>query len=130
MLLDELALFLEQRGIGTRGTDLFTGIMPDTPDSAVALLERGGSRPEFVLNKKSINLENPAVSVWSRDFSYLAARQKSQDALDALVSIANTTLSSINYLRATPSTSPFLLKRDDNDRVIIAFNVSITKAPS
>ena len=130
MILEELALFLEQRSIGTRGTDLFTGIMPDTPDSAVAVLERGGSHAEYALDKKGINIENPSISVWSRATSYLTARQKSQDALDALVTIANTSLSNVKYLRATPSTSPFLLKRDENDRVDIAFNVSIIKAPS
>ncbi len=130
MLLDELALFLEQRSVGTRGTDLFTGIMPPTPDSAVALLERGGSGPGLVLDPVGINLENPAVSVWSRGESYSAARQKSQDALDAFATINNTYLSYVKYLNATPSSTPFLLKRDENDRVVIAFNVHITKAPS
>ncbi len=129
MILEEIALFLEQRGIGTRGTDLFTGIMPDTPDSAVAVLERGGSHAEYALDKKGINIENPSISVWARDVSYLTARQKSQDTLDALADIANTWLSNVKYLHARPTTSPFLLKRDENDRVVIAFNVSITKAP-
>ena len=130
MLLEELALFLEQRSIGTRGTDLFTGLLPETPDSAVALLERGGSQPGFVLDLVGVNMENPAVSVWARDASYVTARIKSQDAMDALAGINNTFLSGVKYLTATPSSSPFLLKRDENDRFVIAFNVHITKAPS
>ena len=39
MLLAELTDYLSTNGVGTAGTDLFYGFMPDTPNAAVALYE-------------------------------------------------------------------------------------------
>ena len=131
MLLDEIAAYLESHNIGTRGTDLFTGFLPDTPNAVVVLYENPGMAPSRS-HSSNPTLEHPQLGVWARgtpDGDYVAPRQKAQDAYNALVLIRNQTLSATLYLDVMPMQQPFLIERDDNQRAIIGFNAAVTKVP-
>ncbi len=132
MLLHEIAAYLESQSVGTRGTDLFTGFMPDTPNEIVVVYENPGSPPSRVHSKVGTSLEHPQIAVWARgtpDGDYDGPRQKAQDAYNALALIVNSTLSAVLYLDVMPLQQPFLLERDDNQRAIIGFNAAVTKVP-
>ena len=131
MLLDEIAAYLESQSVGTRGTTLFTAIMPDTPDELVVIYENPGMMPSRS-HSTNPNLEHPQLGIWVRgttDGDYVGPRQKAQDAYNALVLIRNQTLSATLYLDVMPMQQPFLLERDDNQRAIIGFNAAVTKVP-
>lgn len=133
-VLDELATQAATAGIGTVGTTIFKGILPDTPDACVALIETGGMESGHTMSggAGSASIERPTVEVIARGApgDYATPRTKAKDAFNALDGITNTTLSSVRYFSVRAIQSPFLIGRDANDRVLIGFNLQIEKVPS
>jgi hypothetical protein len=105
------------------------GSMPATPDTMGAVYEYGGSQAMAGFSYPGIQHENPSVQVVFRGGpgDYLAPRQKAEAAYRALTQIQAKVLSGTKYLFVSAIQSPFLLTRDDNERVLIACNYSITK---
>lgn len=127
MLLDELGTFLQTQGVGTLATDLFTGLLPDAPDAAVAIMEYGGASPVHTLGAGNAKFERPRVQVIVRALTYTAARTKIESVYKLLEALVNTTLSSVKYLRVEAVQNPFFLERDANNRVKLACNFQIHK---
>ena len=61
-LLDDLAAYLETLSIGTVGTDLFPGKMPEQPDICVCLYQLAGMGPDPITT-----LERPGVKIRIRN---------------------------------------------------------------
>lgn len=134
MILDDLGTYLAESGVGIlepdTGANMFRGIMPNAPDACIAIFETPGAFPDAILESTDgAKYERPHIAVWSRGTrgDYAAARQVSQNVYDALKKIVNMTLGGKSYLQVTPLQPPFLLERDDEDRVIIAFNAEVLK---
>ena len=70
-MLTEIGAYLATQNIGTVGTDIFLGLMPDQPDNCIALFEYAGSPPDLHWEG-----EYPRLQVRVRDKSYAAARAK------------------------------------------------------
>lgn len=138
MVLDELADYLEDQGIGTVDVDIFKGGLPlDTPlamqpDAVVALVETPGLPPEYVHSITGIAMEQPVIQVIVRGppWDYPTARSKAESAFVALGAITNQALSSVLYLWVLPLQSPWWLRTDDLDRPHIVFQVRCAKALS
>jgi hypothetical protein len=62
-----------------------------------------------------------------RGENYESVRAMVQAAWVALGKITNMTLSGHRYIEVRPSSSPALIGRDANDRVLIGFNASVIK---
>lgn len=127
MLLDELGLYLQAQGVGTLGTDLFTGTLPDAPDNAVAIYEYGGVSPVSTLGPGQAKFERPRIQVLARATTYSAARSKIETVFKLLHGLANTSLSSVRYLLVEAVQSPFFMEKDANNRVKLACNFQIHK---
>lgn len=130
MLLDEIADYLQSQGIGTVGTNLFKGLMPESPDAAVAVFEYSGLEVQRVQEVAGVAYEQPRIQVMSRAATYAAARQKAEAVYAALATVKNQELSGIRYLRIQPLQPPFLIGRDANSRPLIVFNCQILKVLS
>jgi hypothetical protein len=136
MLLDEIAAYLQAEGIGTVGTTLFKGSVPqDAPlvavqDALVALIEGPGLPPLRVHTPRADTVEQPTVQIVVRGdpHGYPAARQKAHDTFVALDGLANVTLGSGFYLWVLALQSPFFLRSDDLHRPYLVFNVRVAKA--
>ena len=128
MTLDELQGVLTDAGV----TPVYLGQMPDTPDTACALLEYGGRAPSYTFGTRGIDTEYPRLQVLCRGEAndYLAARELAETAYATLAAVANESIDSTHYQAVTPLQPPFLLKRDERDRVYVAFNVEVAKAVS
>lgn len=128
-VLAELGSFLQTRGVGTVGSDLFLGTLPDVPDACGALREYPGPPPELGFGALGLVFETPAVQVVFRGApnSYPAPRAKAEAAYRALAELQVTNVSGADYLIVTPQQAPFLLERDDKLRPVIAFNVHCYK---
>lgn len=123
----EVATYLQHAGIGELGATLFVGYMPETaPDDAVAVMEYGGMMGAQPL-EDPMAYEMPRLQVMVRSASYFDGMTKARDAYRALGKVVNTTLGGVRYQRITPVQPPFLIRRDDNGRPEIGFNVEITK---
>jgi hypothetical protein len=125
MLLPDIANKLQILGVGTKGTDLFMGTMPDTPDNLVALYEYPGEGRSLAWN--SITRESPNLQALVRNKSYDAGRTKIEQIVNALHGLANVTLGTTKYLLINSIQSPGLLQRDSSNRAIFVVNFSVNK---
>ena len=121
-MLREIGAYLATKSIGTVGTDIFLGLMPDQPDNCIALFEYAGSPPDLHWNG-----EYPGLQVRVRNKSYAAARTKIGEAMAALHGLHEQTLSGTRYLLIKARGSPEVLKRDNNNRVELFVNFEIIK---
>jgi hypothetical protein len=121
-MLSDISTYLKNQGVGTPGTDMFLGLMPDQPDDCVALFEYAGSPPDLHWNG-----EYPGLQVRVRNKSYAAARTKIGEVMDKLHGLHEQTLSGTRYLLIKARGSPEVLKRDANNRVELFVNFEIIK---
>lgn len=121
-MLAEIGAYLATKSIGTVGTDIFLGLMPDEPDSCIALFEYAGSPPDLHWNG-----EYPGLQVRVRDKSYAAARTKIGEVMEKLHGLHEQMLSGTRYLLIKARGSPEVLKRDANNRVELFVNFEIMK---
>lgn len=77
-LITNLAEYLEDQGIGTQGTDLFIGKMPEV-NNCVLLDQTGGIEPD-----KYLPIEKPTIQVTVRNTSYTNGLDKLKTIYDLL----------------------------------------------
>ena len=148
-MLTEIGAYLATQNVGTVGTDIFLGLMPDQPDNCVSLFEYAGSPPDLHWNG-----EYPGLQVRVRNKSYAAARTKIGEIMTALHGLYEQTLSDgsegnggegpvgdgdegeggepipatgTRYLLIKARGSPEILKRDASNRVELVLNFEIIK---
>ena len=121
-MLADISTYLKNQSIGTPGTDMFLGQMPDQPDNCIALFEYAGSPPDLHWNG-----EYPGLQVRVRNKSYAAARTKIGEVMEKLHGLHEQTLSGTRYLLIKARGSPEVLKRDNNNRVELFVNFEIIK---
>ena len=122
MMLNEIGTYLQSQGIGTLGTDLFLGLMPDQPDNCIALFEYAGSPPDLHWNG-----EYPGLQVRVRDKSYPAGKAKIKQIVRVLHGLHETVLGGTRYLLVKARGSPEVLMRDENNRIEFFINFEIIK---
>lgn len=136
-LLDDIAIYLESLGVGTRGVTLFEGTLPQEgpglgpPDQVIALYEIPGMGAEHIHNVVGPAVEQPSVQVRVRGapFGYAQARALAQQAFLALDGLTNQTLNGTFYRSIFALQSPFGLGTDAWNRPAILFNIRCAKAP-
>lgn len=129
-MLNEIAAKLAALGVGVVGTTIFIGAMPETPAACCALYEYGGQAPEMGFGTPGIAFETPAVQVVFRGEAndYAGPRALAETAYRGLTAVETATLSagaggtSAFYHWIHAQQAPFLLRRDDSQRVYIAVN--------
>lgn len=130
-MLDEIGTYLAANSIGTLGTNLFKGLLPDLPDACVALYETGGLEPIRAMRSAPGQpvASRPRLQVVCRNtqYEYAAARAKAQAIYVLLEGLGDTTLSGTRYLWIGAVQEPFLMGRDDAGRVQVAQNFDVTK---
>lgn len=125
MILEALADKLTSASIATVGTNLFIGIMPNSPDVCVALYEYAGSPPLEVLRDNTATLERPSVQVIARATrnDYPAARTLITNVRDSLTSITDETISNVRFLRVNQNSSINAVGTDENDRPLFTLSL-------
>lgn len=125
--ITELSTFLESAGHGTRGTNLFEGLLPETPDSARAVVPTTGF-PD-IRSFNGVEYEVRRYQVYVRDAVYATADSRAEGMYASLRAVANQALSGTFYLTIDAVTPPYLLERDENGRVVLAFNIEAWRKP-
>ena len=130
-MLEEIGTYLAAESMGTLGTDLFLGEMPDAPDTCTAVHEYAGMQPVHFMGvtRGAAIWEQPRFQVMCRAKAYATARSKAKDAFNKLDGHSGT-LSGTEYGYIRALQSPFLVQKDANDRVLIACNFEVAKRPS
>lgn len=122
MLLNDIGAHLQGQGIGAISADIFLGLMPDQPDSCVALFEYAGSPPDLHWEG-----EYPGLQVRVRNKSYGAGRAKIGQIQGLLHGLHEIVLGGTRYLLVKAKGSPEVLKRDASDRVEWFLNFEVIK---
>lgn len=117
-VLVALAEKLNSASVAVTASNMFIGIMPDTPDLCVALYEYAGAAPLEVMRDDSATLEQPSVQVMTRGArnDYPAARELMVNVRDTLCSITDETISGVRFLRVHNQSSMNALGTDEKDR--------------
>jgi len=78
MILEAIADYLENEGVGTVGTDIFIGDFPNETDNGIMLISRGGD------NEKNYDLRFLTIDIWGRNKSTRLSWDKIFDVMKAL----------------------------------------------
>ena len=132
-LLDEVGTYIGTNVSGlTLGTNLFLGMMPDTPAICAAIYNTTSDAPYFTMNGSTTepSLENPRVMLYLRHSSYSTGEALMYTTWKKMTEVSDDTLSSVNYLRLQALGSPEFLERDEIFNVIFSANFQAMKALS
>jgi hypothetical protein len=121
---EDIADKLAALGMGTVGSDIWIGMMPERPDVVAVVYESAGQPPETGFSVDGLQYESPNVQVVMRGErgDYEGPRTRAETAYKELAKIQAVTLGSNLYHMVRPVQSPFPLMRDDDARVLVAFN--------
>ena len=125
MWTEDILGHLEAAGVGTCGTDLYWGQLPDSPKSCGAVIPYPGLSPEEQFGSEGAWLERPRAQ-----FSWRAgapdrvaeAFTKAQEAFDALAGVQMRTIGSTLFYRIQALQSPFVLYQGEDGLVVVGFN--------
>jgi len=132
-VLTEVGSYLATELSLTQGTTLFLGVLPATPDACLAIQEYPGEPGERKFGAAGLRWEFPRVQIVCRGTpgDYATPRAQAASAHTAMAAIEAQSLSSTEYIFATPLSPPNgVLGQDENNRWRISFNVRVQKVPS
>jgi hypothetical protein len=109
-----LAAYLEAQSLGTRGTNLFIGSLPDVDGLGIVLTQYGGEVIETQSTGIAINQPSLQVRVHGNVEDYNTPLVRITAIQTALTTISNQTLSGIYFLRVRPITSIIALGQGEN----------------
>ena len=115
---EDIATILQTAGIGTKGTDLFSGSLPDTGKVlAIGVMDTGGFD-----NGYSIGVEKPTVQIRVRgpkfDDVYNKVSAINSEISEAVDAIIGTT----RYIHILQNSQPINLGLDDDNRFNYVLN--------
>jgi len=117
MLADDIASYLQTAGIGTVGTSIFIGHMPDAPTNCLALYQYAGEPPLAVGE-----IESPRLTVRVRNATYLNGQNKARDVLKALHTLGEVTINAHRYLYIRAAGSIAQLGKDHEGRALFTID--------
>lgn len=123
-ILESVGDYLVTNNLGTLGTNLFLGTMPETPDECVAVYENSGSAPAFTMGPGGIVIDYPMLQIVARAGreDYPTARDKAESIRILLASVLDSTISSVNIMRIEPMGSVNPLGVDSKFRPMVSVN--------
>jgi len=119
LLINDIAEYLEDEGIGTVGEDIFKSMLPANIDDVVAVYETGGLEPDPYLPTKS-----PTFQVFIRSSNYTTGMAQAMAVRTALHRKANITLVAGGnyYYYILLMSEPAHLGKDENGRDEFSMN--------
>lgn len=128
-LVEELATYLDAESTRFQlGSNWFINWLPSEPGTAASITETGGLPPAHTFGGDLPKYENQRVQVMCRSTSSTRARANMNDAWFQLQEVANESLSSRSWLRASAVQSPFSLGQDEQGRWLFACNFEAVRA--
>ena len=131
MMLEDIAAYLQSKGVGTLGTDIRISSEPSSPDTCITLYEYSGQPPDLLAE-----LEFPGLQVRSRGKSWSIARTALRNVQSQLQKIGNEfsdespegiTINGTYYAAVFTAGGITPLGEDSNGRVLIVQNYTVMK---
>lgn len=109
-------------GVGTfaatSGWGIFLSLLPDSPDTVIALYTTSGLSPEGCMNQSAKQLLRPSFSVRVRGTTFLATYTKMREVIDTLGRIGPWSVVGCKYSDVFQTNDEFLFERDENGRYV------------
>lgn len=119
----DIAIYLENNGIGSADGVVYVSYMPDDVGACVALYDYAGE-PIGVAD----NIQYPAIQVNVRSTNYQTAYQKITEIQTLLHGLSNEIINGSKYLYIFAKQSPFQAGGyDDNRRITLKQNYQIAR---
>jgi hypothetical protein len=130
-ILEAIGDYLQAQGQGTLGTNLFLGMMPETPDACVCVYESSGLAPMETMGTAAFAVEQPGLQVIARGArgDYPGARDKAVAVRALLAAVIETTISGIHVMRISADGSLLPMGEDQNGRPMVSTNFSCAVRP-
>ena len=131
MLLDDLSDLLSTGGLTTA---IYKDHIPALAgDAAIGLFETGGMSSLQTMSTgpgAASTIERPRVQIIVRHRDASVAMAVATQAYTLIDGLRERAINGVRYLWAQAVQSPFYLDTDENNRILIAFNVDVLKALS
>lgn len=123
-ILESVGDYLVTNSLGTLGTDLFLGTLPESPDACVAVYENSGTPPSFTMGTGGIVIDYPMLQIICRAGreDYPTARDKAESIRNLLASVLESTISGVHIMRIEPMGSVNPLGVDPKYRPLVSVN--------
>ncbi len=123
-ILESIGDYLVTNSLGTLGTNLFLGTLPESPDVCTAVYENSGTPPAFTMGTGGIAIDYPMLQVICRagKDDYPTARDAVEAIRNLLASVTDVTISSVQILRIEPMGSVNPLGVDPKQRPLLSVN--------
>ena len=133
MILDDIAIHLEDNSTLVLGVDLTLAFMPENPNTVTTIYETGGVGPlnAFSTGGGTRVYEQPSIQIVTRSTSYETARNIQETVFTVLDGVNNQTVpstGSVHYGSIDAVQSPFLINRDSNNRFKVGVNFDVLKS--
>ena len=119
---DDIATWLADKGIGTKGTSIFRGYLPPTPVDCLGVFASGGSAADLVGN-----IDNPSVQVLVRASSYTNAETVAYNVFNNLHGVTETTIGNTRYLLIEALQDPVFVGQNENGHYLFSVNFRIMR---
>jgi len=116
-MLHDIALYLQEQGVGIVGKTIFEGYLPPKPDRALALYETGGSESEL-----AAAIDRPTFMVMGRGKTWTEARNFAFQAYDKLNGLCEEILNGTRYLLIVATTGFLSVGTDESGRYLCSVN--------
>jgi len=123
LLIDELAAYMQTKGLGTVGTSIFKIQRPPAPVVCTSLHPTGGYPPDRYTAR-----EKPTVMIYARAATPAAAMTRAYAAFNTLHRLQNIKLTNLFALTIEASSSPAYLETEqagDQTAHLAGFNIWI-----
>lgn len=123
-ILEAVGDYLQSNGFGTQGTDIFLAVLPETPDTCIAVYESVGNKPDFTMGDAPWAIDRPVIQVICRASrsDYPAARNTAESIRELLSAITEQTISTVPVMRIEAQSSVSPMGEDENQRPLVSIN--------
>lgn len=117
---------LQAQSLGTKGTNLFIGVLPETSSMVTVLTEFNGDIIET--NQTGIALYQPSLQVRVRGLAedYATPKNRIEAIQTALDAMPDATYTGVRILRVRPQGTILALGQDNNMRYEFSANFQVT----
>jgi hypothetical protein len=127
-MLDDIGAYVDTNTSLTLGTNLFLGLLPESPGNCVALFEESGVSGLYTQGSTNLpQLERPQLQLIVRNDSYATGRSLADTVYRVLTQITNQTINSNLYLRIEATSNPAVMDRDKTKRVLFTCNFDVVR---
>lgn len=121
-IVNDIADYLEDQGLGTVGTTIFVGYEPDSPANCICIFDTGGVTPSIDLPTK-----RPTFQILIRSANYTTGKANLDSIRSLLHNKYNETIGDNYYFSINANAEGGHIGRDDlgNDEFSINFSAYV-----